>query len=155
MDVQAIHRLAQQAPTIELVGQPPAAPDDAKPTGARVGIFRDAAFQFYYAENLEALVRAGATLVEISPLRDAELPGVDALYIGGGFPETLAPALSANTSFLDSLRRSVENGLPVYAVVPIAPSTYHVHEACQADPRLRSRRVQSVEWLEEQITNRA
>jgi cobyrinic acid a,c-diamide synthase len=82
---------------------------------ARIGVFRDAAFQFYYPENLEALAREGARLIEISPLRDAALPEVDALYIGGGFPETQAPALAENKPFLDSLRRSIENGLPVYA----------------------------------------
>ncbi|MDP6777698.1 MAG: cobyrinic acid a,c-diamide synthase, partial [Candidatus Latescibacteria bacterium] len=81
----------------------------------RIGVFRDAAFQFYYPENLEALTREGAHLVEISPLQDPEVGEVDALYIGGGFPETLAAALSQNTAFLDSLRRSIEGGLPVYA----------------------------------------
>jgi len=80
-----------------------------------IGVFRDAAFQFYYPENLEALAREGARVVEVSPLRDARLPDVDALYIGGGFPETLAPALAENQSFRDSLRRSVEQGMPVYA----------------------------------------
>ncbi|MHC4177931.1 MAG: cobyrinate a,c-diamide synthase, partial [Planctomycetota bacterium] len=55
------------------------------------------------------------SLIEVSPLHDAELPDVDALYIGGGFPETLAPALAENKPFLDSLRRKVEKGLPVYA----------------------------------------
>jgi cobyrinic acid a,c-diamide synthase len=82
---------------------------------ARIGVFRDAAFQFYYPENLEALTREGASLIEISPLRDAEVPDVDALYIGGGFPETLAAALAENKQFLASLRRAVEKGLPVYA----------------------------------------
>jgi len=81
----------------------------------RVGVFRDAAFQFYYPENLEALAREGATVVEISPLRDAKLPQVDALYIGGGFPETAAPALAENKPFLDSLRLAITKGLPVYA----------------------------------------
>jgi len=81
----------------------------------RIGVFRDAAFQFYYPENLEALCREGARLVEISPLRETDLPDVDALYIGGGFPETLATTLTNNQSFLESLRRSIERGLPVYA----------------------------------------
>ena len=115
LDLEAIWTLAGQAPELELDGQNKAAPAPSKPTAVRVGVFRDAAFQFYYPENLEALAREGASLIEISPLRDAELPNVDALYIGGGFPETLAPALTANQSFRDSLQRAVENGLPVYA----------------------------------------
>jgi cobyrinic acid a,c-diamide synthase len=86
-----------------------------KPEAARIGVFRDAAFQFYYPENLEALAREGARVIEISPLRDAGLPDVDALYIGGGFPETLAPALAENRSFLESLHRAIEKDLPVYA----------------------------------------
>lgn len=81
----------------------------------RIGVLRDAAFTFYYPENLEALARAGARVTEISPLRDAELPDVDALYIGGGFPEMLAVGLAENKTFLDSLRRAIERGLPVYA----------------------------------------
>ena len=115
LDVQAILRLAQEASTMEFNGLCPAVPHGSHAKAVRVGVFRDAAFQFYYPENLEALVREGADLIEISPLRDAEPPLVDAMYIGGGFPETMAPALSANTPFLASLRRSVEQGLPVYA----------------------------------------
>ncbi len=88
---------------------------DFTPAVARIGVCRDAAFQFYYPENLEALVHEGARLIEVSPLRDAELPDVDALYIGGGFPETLAPALAENQPFLRSLRGAIEQGLPVYA----------------------------------------
>jgi cobyrinic acid a,c-diamide synthase len=78
-------------------------------------VFRDAAFQFYYPDNLEALERAGARIVEISPLAAPALPQVDALYIGGGFPETLATTLADNAAFRRSLREAVEAGLPVYA----------------------------------------
>lgn len=81
----------------------------------RIGILKDAAFQFYYAENLEALAGCGADLVEINALTAKELPLLDGLYIGGGFPETSARALSANVSFRDSLKRAAENGLPIYA----------------------------------------
>ncbi len=84
-------------------------------TQVRIGVFRDAAFQFYYPENLEHLVQAGGELVEISPLSDSSLPEVDALYLGGGFPETLAPELSRNVPFMESLREKAENGLPIYA----------------------------------------
>ncbi len=93
----------------------PDAPKKVPDTFCRIGVFRDAAFSFYYPENLEALAREGAELVEISPLGETELPEVDALYIGGGFPETLAPALAANRPFIESLRRRIEKGLPVYA----------------------------------------
>jgi len=81
----------------------------------RIGVLRDAAFQFYYPENLEALENEGAELVEINALTATELPELHGLYIGGGFPETSAAQLAANISFLDSLRHAVAEGLPVYA----------------------------------------
>lgn len=81
----------------------------------RIGVLRDAAFQFYYPENLSALRRCGATLVEINALTDKELPELDGLYIGGGFPETNVHALCANNSFRTSLKARIEDGLTVYA----------------------------------------
>jgi cobyrinic acid a,c-diamide synthase len=86
--------------------------DSGRPT---IGILRDAAFQFYYPENLEALEAAGARLVYASPLTDRHLPPVDALYIGGGFPETHARELEANTTFRNELKALADNGLPIYA----------------------------------------
>jgi len=53
--------------------------------------------------------------VEISAMQEKELPAIDALYIGGGFPETNAIALAKNIAFKKSLRSAVEGGLPVYA----------------------------------------
>jgi len=81
----------------------------------KIGVARDEAFQFYYSENLEALSHEGADLVYISPMHDRELPAIDALYIGGGFPETQAMQLEKNISFRQSLKKAVEKGLPVYA----------------------------------------
>jgi len=115
LDLEAIRSVAQEAPALDPGGECLAAEDGPKPRVARIGVFRDAAFQFYYPENFGALTREGATLIEVSPLSAAELPDVDALYIGGGFPETLAPRLARNKPFLDALRRKVQQGLPVYA----------------------------------------
>jgi cobyrinic acid a,c-diamide synthase len=88
-----------------------------KPAGTTVdiGVIRDSAFQFYYPENIDALKRAGARLIEFSALTDSLPPSLDALYIGGGFPETHASILSANTALAKAIRRAVEEGLPVYA----------------------------------------
>lgn len=80
-----------------------------------VGILRDSAFQFYYPENLQALADRGAHLLEVSAVREKGLPALDALYIGGGFPETHAEQLANNLSFRNALREAVEKGLPVYA----------------------------------------
>ena len=81
----------------------------------RIGVIRDAAFQFYYPENLEALEAAGAEIVTVSALTDQRLPSLDGLYIGGGFPETQAQALAENQGFRQDVRRLAEDGLPVYA----------------------------------------
>jgi cobyrinic acid a,c-diamide synthase len=80
-----------------------------------IGILRDRAFSFYYPENLEALQDAGAELVFVDSLRDAHLPALDALYIGGGFPEVFLRELEANASLRTEIRAAIEAGLPVYA----------------------------------------
>jgi cobyrinic acid a,c-diamide synthase len=81
----------------------------------KIGVIRDSAFQFYYPENFEELKKNGADIVEVSALAERKVPEIDALYIGGGFPETHAISLSENVEFRDSLRSEIENGLPVYA----------------------------------------
>jgi len=81
----------------------------------RIGLLMDAAFQFYYSENLEALENAGAELISINAMEEEKLPALDGLYIGGGFPETSAKALAENTSFRNSIRAAAEKGLPIYA----------------------------------------
>ena len=83
---------------------------------ATIGIARDHAFQFYYAENLDLLREAGAELVEWSPLADAEPPDVDGLYFGGGYPELDAQNLADNAGCRKMVRRFVlDDGRPVYA----------------------------------------
>ena len=81
----------------------------------RIGIIKDSAFQFYYPENIDALKMAGAEILFISPLAQKTLPALDALYIGGGFPETHAQQLAENKSFRDALKAMAEDGLPIYA----------------------------------------
>lgn len=85
------------------------------PSAVRIGVIKDSAFQFYYPENIEELQRHGAEITELSALGDKKLPDIDALYIGGGFPETHAPALAKNTAFRKSLKDAIKKGLPVYA----------------------------------------
>jgi cobyrinic acid a,c-diamide synthase len=81
-----------------------------------IAVARDEAFSFYYSENLELLARAGATLVEFSPLHDARLPrGASGLYLGGGYPEVHAARLAANGALLAELRDFAAAGGLVYA----------------------------------------
>lgn len=82
----------------------------------RIGVARDEAFCFYYPDNLELLEEAGAELVFFSPLRDRSLPpGLDGLYLGGGYPELHAGRLAANAGLREAIRRAAASGLPVYA----------------------------------------
>ncbi|MAF32770.1 MAG: cobyrinate a,c-diamide synthase [Desulfobacterales bacterium] len=81
----------------------------------KIGILKDAAFQFYYPENIDALSLQGGEPIFISPLKSKTIPRIDALYIGGGFPETHAKELAKNVTFKDRLRSWAEDGLPIYA----------------------------------------
>jgi len=81
----------------------------------KLGIAHDAAFAFYYPDDLEALRRHGVELVYFDTLKDPHLPVVDALFIGGGFPEAHMQALEANRSLREEIRQAIESGLPVYA----------------------------------------
>lgn len=105
--------MVEIAPSISFQGESAIQID--KENGLRIGIIQDAAFQFYYAENLEALEQEGARLIPLNALSDDILPELDGLYIGGGFPETSAKELAANATFRQSLLQAVEAGLPVYA----------------------------------------
>jgi cobyrinic acid a,c-diamide synthase len=81
----------------------------------RIGIIKDSAFQFYYPENIEAIGAEGAETIFISPLDSDTIPPIDALYIGGGFPETHAQQLARNVTFREQLKSLAKDGLPIYA----------------------------------------
>jgi len=107
----------------ELLRSEPVLPVELYPaqrptTSSRVsiGVAQDQAFCFYYRDNLDLLERAGARIVPFSPLRDAHLPdGLDALYLGGGYPEIYAARLSANGSLAAEIRAFAAEGRPIYA----------------------------------------
>jgi len=92
-------------------------PTRSEPTAriGRIGVAHDEAFQFYYVENLEMLREAGAELVFWSPLEERELPEVDGLYFGGGYPELHARRLAENASVREGVRQFAEAGRPIYA----------------------------------------
>jgi cobyrinic acid a,c-diamide synthase len=107
---------------IELAGQAPISAPVAKAAQAatavdpiRIGLAFDEAFHFYYPDNLQALERAGAKLMRFSPLRDAALPeNLNALYLGGGYPEEHAAALETNRSMREAVATFAADH-PVYA----------------------------------------
>ncbi|MBC8218986.1 MAG: cobyrinate a,c-diamide synthase [Proteobacteria bacterium] len=82
----------------------------------RIAVAQDEAFHFYYAANLEWLRQQGVEIVSFSPLHDSKVPeNVDAMLLGGGFPEVFAEKISSNKSMLSSLKKTVESGMPTYA----------------------------------------
>ena len=81
----------------------------------KIGVPRDAAFCFYYDDDLKEFERQGATLDFFSILHDTELPTVDALFIGGGFPETHCEQLAANSAMKEAIHAFAQSGKPIYA----------------------------------------
>ncbi|NCD24496.1 MAG: hydrogenobyrinic acid a,c-diamide synthase (glutamine-hydrolyzing) [Deltaproteobacteria bacterium] len=113
-DLDACLAIARSAPVLstEFASLYPAPESGAS---VRIGVARDAALWFYYQENFEALRHAGAELVEFSLLGDPAVPDVDAIYMGGGFPETMAERLAENVTMRGSVSKFVHEGMPVYA----------------------------------------
>ena len=111
-DMDGILKIARSAPEI---------PDhryrvpQAHGAVATIGVVADKAFTFYYPENLQALEKAGARLVYVNAFNDSRLPDMDALYIGGGFPELYAAELENNIGLRADIAEAAQNGLPVYA----------------------------------------
>jgi cobyrinic acid a,c-diamide synthase len=112
LDVDAILAIAGRAPALPSVAA--AAPAPAAPR-CRIGLALDAAFHFYYDDNLRRLEQLGAELVAFSPVHDVRLPDVDGLYLGGGYPEVHAEALAANQTMRDDVRAFAAAGRPIYA----------------------------------------
>lgn len=109
-----LDRLLALARPLAAAGAPFVRERAGAPPRARIGVARDAAFQFYYPENLDLLRRAGADLVPWSPLSETP-PEVDGLYIGGGYPEVHARALAANAGARRAVAELASSGAPIYA----------------------------------------
>lgn len=110
VNIDQIVKLAELAPPLKLAGQR----ISPQPT-VRIGVAQDEAFNFYYPQSLDALVRLGAELVPFSPLRDAYVPEVEGLIIGGGFPEMFAEQLAGNYRMRQALYNAGSSGMPIYA----------------------------------------
>jgi cobyrinic acid a,c-diamide synthase len=111
VDLDRLLEIARTAPPIP--ASPPLDPPPA--SRVRIGIARDEAFGFYYPGDFDALRRSGAQLVFFDTLRDAGLPAVDGLFIGGGFPETRMEELERNTAMRAAVAGFAAAGGPVYA----------------------------------------
>jgi cobyrinic acid a,c-diamide synthase len=116
LDLDAVMRIAAEVRPVAAVSDAGALPAlSTAECDLRIGVAQDRAFGFYYADDLDALRAAGATLVGIDTLSDTQLPNVDGLFIGGGFPEIFAAELEANKELRTRIRAAIDAGLPVYA----------------------------------------
>ena len=113
LDIDAILEVANSAPAVNPQKSLSPIP---YPLSLKIAVAKDAAFNFYYEESLNALKKRGAEIVYFSPLADEELPkNISGLIIGGGFPEMFAEKLQANKKIRAAIRTAAENNLPIYA----------------------------------------
>lgn len=112
VDLDKLIAIANTAPALPARND---RPDTDISPDIKIAVARDAAFGFYYPDDLQALKRAGAELIFFDTLKDNKLPKVDGLFIGGGFPESFLPKLNANTAMRQSIHDAIEQGLPAYA----------------------------------------
>ena len=115
IDIDGILEIAAQAEMLQIQKATGETEKSKFPAGYRIGVARDAAFSFYYRENLRMLEDMGATLVYFSPLTDAHVSEVDALIFGGGYPELYAKQLYENQSMRASVWQALEAGMPCHA----------------------------------------
>lgn len=114
VDVERVLAIAAEAPRLRFL--PRCAPPIVPGPRRRVGVARDAAFGFYYRDDLEGLSACGFDPVFFDTLTDPSLPPrLDGLFIGGGFPETHMERLQANSALRGEIRAAIASGLPVYA----------------------------------------
>jgi len=116
VDLDRIEEIAAQAPTplsAPAIETARVRPPNKRPD-VRIAIAKDAAFGFYYADDLDALKSAGAQLVYFNALNDVYLPTCDGLFLGGGFPETQMKKLEANKTLRTRIKAAIEAGLPTY-----------------------------------------
>lgn len=86
---------------------------DAK---VRIAVARDAAFSFYYEENLRLIEEMGGEVCFFSPIADRALPrGTSGMILGGGYPELHAAELAQNRPMLSAVREAASGGMPTLA----------------------------------------
>jgi cobyrinic acid a,c-diamide synthase len=115
LDVDRLLEMARSAPSLEAASESETAPRRFPVNRCRIGIASDEAFHFYYADNIRRLEALGAELVRFSPVRDATLPDIHGLYLGGGYPEVHASALAANAPMREAVAEFARRGGIVYA----------------------------------------
>ncbi|SFJ22209.1 cobyrinate a,c-diamide synthase [Thermoflavimicrobium dichotomicum] len=116
VDLARLFSIAQAAPVLSEPMDRLFVPKEKTKEPVVLAVARDAAFNFYYPENLELLEHAGAKLQFFSPLSGESVPEeADGLLIGGGFPEEFARQLTAQEEVKQSIARRIREGLPTFA----------------------------------------
>ncbi len=110
VDLQGIINIAQSSAQLNFNYIPPSSINEVT-----IGVARDKAFNFYYQDSLDFLQELGAKLEFFSPLNDTEIPQVDGLYIGGGFPEMFMEKLTKNHTMISSIKNAYKKGMPIFA----------------------------------------
>lgn len=116
LDLAAVLAIARETPPLPGVVYSPVPEKRKEGPRVRLGVALDEAFHFYYRDLFDALEARGVAVEYFSPLRDETLPPeIDALYLGGGYPEAFARTLSENGGMLRSIREFSMTGRPLYA----------------------------------------
>jgi cobyrinic acid a,c-diamide synthase len=115
VNLDAVLSIANQAPALPASEISAEIKPGRQTKDIKLGLVRCSAFGFYYPDDLQALQDAGAELIEVDPCHQTELPEIDALFIGGGFPETHMNELEANKHLRTAIKSAIDNGLPTYA----------------------------------------
>lgn len=118
VNLEALIEVAKSAPVLDVAPLKSNARINVVQTAPKVliGVARDQAFGFYYADDIQAMRAAGAEIVHVDTLHDEKLPDkLDGLFIGGGFPELFMDQLEKNSSLRLHIHDAIESGLPTYA----------------------------------------
>ena len=113
VDIDSLIKIANDSSKLKSTSNPLLIPNSKYQI--KIAVANDEAFNFYYPQSLKVLEDLGAEIVKFSPLHDVELPKVDGLIIGGGFPEMFAAQLEANITMRESIRVAASYGLPIFA----------------------------------------
>lgn len=111
LDIDAIIEMAGTAEDVEFTE--PAVERTGE--GLRIGYAKDEAFCFTYEDNIELMRRAGAEIVDFSPIHDSGLPDIDMMVLSGGYPELYGEQLEANTAMREAIRSAIADGMPCMA----------------------------------------
>ncbi len=113
IDIDRLVEIAKSAPKIKSNTTP--IWNKLNKQKVKIGIAYDEVFNFYYKENIESLEANNAKIEYFSPLNDEHLPDIDALYIGGGYPELFSKELTSNKTMLSDIKEFHMNSRPIFA----------------------------------------